>query len=409
MIRYKVLQKKESLTNSKIFLLAFVLFLFLAQSVSAQPFQFRHHIVDAELPGDAWGQTALADLDGDGDLDFITGRKGDDIRWYEYQKGASWNIHILGKKSPSDVGGEVLDVNGDGFMDFVTGGVWYLHPGDAKKSPWKRNVFDAELTAVHDVTVADVDGDGRKDVITMSDRNDLRWYRIARDPEKPWEKQSVTPPVHAGLSAGDLDGDGDVDIIRSTIWMENLGKGKKWKEHQFCGIPWADRKEIAFYYMATKSCPADINKDGRMDIVLTEAEFAGARVAWFEAPENPREGTWTPHILTPAKDEIRGPYHSLQVADFDNDGDLDIFSGDMETLGKPPYRWFIWENRSGDGSQFIEHVIFNAGLGTHEAVAGDVDGDGDIDLVGKLWRPVPQNSNEGKNHVDFLENLLISK
>ncbi len=34
-----------------------------------------------------------------------------------------------------------------------------------------------------------------------------------------------------------------------------------------------------------------------------------------------------------------------------------------------------------------------------------LDGDGDIDLVGKLWRPVPDNGNRGRNHVDFLENL----
>ena len=99
----------------------------------------------------------------------------------------------------------------------------------------------------------------------------------------------------------------------------------------------------------------------------------------------------------------RGPYHSLALADFDLDGDKDIFAGEMEWLGELPFRWFIWENLS-DG-KFKENVILDNGLGTHEAVIGDVDGDGDMDIAGKLWRPVDVNSNGGNNHADYLENL----
>jgi len=36
-----------------------------------------------------------------------------------------------------------------------------------------------------------------------------------------------------------------------------------------------------------------------------------------------------------------------------------------------------------------------------------VDGDGDLDIISKLWRPRPDNANRGRNHVDLLENLLI--
>jgi len=368
--------------------------------------RFAHHFVDRRLPGGGWGQTALGDIDRDGDLDFVTGRSGGEIRWYEFVSPDRWRPHLLGRNSPSDVGGALLDVDGDGRLDFVTGGAWYKQPKRPKDGPWKRIVFDPQLRRVHDVVIADLNGDGRPDVITMSDANDLRFYVIPRkNPEGLWKKRFIWSAVHAGLSAADIDGDGDIDIVRSRFALENLGKGAAWREHRFCGIKWAERRERSFYYHATRSCVADVNGDGRPDIVLTEAEFPGARIAWFEAPAGTWKCPWKAHLLPQGTGEVRGPYHSLQVADFDGDGDLDIFSGEMELYGVKPHRWYIWENRDR-GARFVEHVILDKMLGTHETAAGDVDGDGDIDLVGKPWRAVRGNGNEGRAHVDFLENLL---
>lgn len=375
-----------------------------------EPLQFRHYFVDANLPGSQWGQTALVDIDRDGDLDFITGRTNGDIRWYEFNKtDNTWAPHLLGRDSPSDVGGVAMDVDEDGRVDFVAGGAWYRQPTELNDAPWARHVFDEKLVAVHDIVAADLDGDGRPEVATLSDKSDLRYYRIPAGQETDaWPMTKVWTGVHAGLAAGDLDGDGDVDLVRSQIWLENQGRGTRWKERQFCGIPWANRREKKFYYRASRSWIADINRDGRLDIVLTENEIPGGRIAWFEAPENAKQPNWKPHFLTASDDETRGPYHSLQLADFDSDGDLDVFAGEMEWLGEAPHRWFIWENANGDGSKFVERVILDKQLGTHETQAGDVDGDGDIDLVGKLWRPRPENGNRGRNHVDFLENLLVN-
>ena len=74
-----------------------------------------------------------------------------------------------------------------------------------------------------------------------------------------------------------------------------------------------------------------------------------------------------------------------------------------------PTRWFLWENVDGRGAEFVERVILDNALGSHEAVVADVDRDGDLDICGKLWRPRPDNRNAGRNHADFLENLRVRK
>ena len=367
-------------------------------------FDFRHHFGDREIGGDAMGQTALADLDGDGDLDFITGQRGGKVWWYEHRSAAEWKRHVLGERSPSDVGGAALDVDRDGRVDFVAGGAWYRNPGEPREKPFTRHVFDPDLAAVHDIVTGDIDGDGRDDVVTMSDRNDLRWYRIAERPEDRWTATRIGDPVHSGISLGDLDRDGDLDVVRSNVWLENREKGRRWVEHRMTG-PWGS-DAVSWQRNATQTRTADIDGDGRLDVVISDGECRDARIGWVKAPEDPKMGEWELRYLPKGDDAARGAYHSLQVGDFDLDGDLDIFTCEMEHVGgeRPP-RWFIWENSDGKGAAFIERVVLDRDLGGHVAVAGDVDGDGDLDICSKLWRPARRNGNDGRNHFDYLENL----
>ena len=368
-------------------------------AVGAPEMAFKHHFIDSALPGTAWGQTALADMDGDGDLDFITGRRGGDILWYEFVSASAWKKHLLGKESPSDVGGAVMDVDRDGRPDFVAGGAWYRH---AKEGPFTRHVFDAALTNVHDLVVADLDKDGRPDVITMSDRNDLRWYRIPDDPAAPWERREIGPSVHAGVVACDVDRDGDLDVVRSNAWFENDGRGGGWTIHE--NIPFG--RPAPPYPNATRGWAVDMDRDGDLDLVMTTNEIKSPEIAWLENADG-KGGRWTRHDLAPGDKAVRGAYHSLAVADVDLDGDPDVFTCEMEGIpGERPPRWFVWENLDGKGGRWAERVILDAGLGGHEVVAGDVDRDGDIDFCGKLWSPRKDNANGGRNHADFLENRL---
>ena len=194
-------------------------------------FKFKKHIIDTTLPDGAYAQTALADIDNDGNLEFIVGRQYGDIYYYKYRTPEKWDRYLLGKDSPSDVGAAVMDVDGDGWLDFVTGGAWYKNPGE-KGGMFERIVFDPVLRKVHDVVLADVDGDGALEVITMSDKNDLRWYKIPQNPYDRWSYTYIGEAVHSGVAAGDITGNGNVDIVRTNAWFENVrGDGTEWIEH----------------------------------------------------------------------------------------------------------------------------------------------------------------------------------
>lgn len=369
-------------------------------------FRFRHIYIDRDLPGSSWGQTAIADLDRDGRPDYITGRSRGEILWYRQEATDRWVRHKLGELSPSDVGGAALDVDGDGWIDFVAGGAWYRNTGKPRAELFERIVFDPDLAGVHDLIVADVDGDKRPDILTMSDRNNVRWYRMPPDPRQRWQRTDIGPSVHAGIAAGDIDGDGDTDVVRSNMWFENAdGRGTKWTVHQ--NIPFGNPDKP--YPLATHCIVIDLDRDGDADLVMTENEIKGGRIGWLENLDG-RGGRWKLHELPRGDAVARGAYHSLIVADFDNDGDADIFSCEMEGIpGDRPPRWYIWENADSRGGRFVEHVVLDAKLGGHLAIAADIDGDGDLDIISKLWRPRKDNANEGRNHIDLLENLLISR
>jgi hypothetical protein len=143
--------------------------------------------------------------------------------------------------------------------------------------------------------------------------------------------------------------------------------------------------------VAVKTWVGDLDGDGDIDVVQAEADDPDGRIAWFE---NDGRGNWTRHFL---RDRGQGQdWHSLAVADFDGDGDLDVYSGAGPLSESKKFACYIWENL-GRGTRWQEHQIFS-GKQCHEAEAGDVDGDGDIDICTKPW--------DGGNEHFFLENRL---
>ena len=152
----------------------------------------------------------------------------------------------------------------------------------------------------------------------------------------------------------------------------------------------------------------DMNLDGNPDIVILDSDQQDSRGAWLES-DGAAIPNFTVHRLPKTAAGTRGSFHSLAVADFDCDGDPDIYTMEQQDSsimpeGAPP-RGFIWENLDGKGREFAERIVFDANLGGHDARIGDVDGDGDIDICFKVWARWPASANDGRFHAGFLENL----
>jgi hypothetical protein len=269
------------------------------------------------------------------------------------------------------VHGATGDIDGDGHCDIVMGGVvWFRNPGKAEGQWALHRIDDLRL---HDVLLADVDGDGRLDVVGRDQSafgmtgNAICIYRQG-DPGQ-WTKRVMACPHGEGIQAADLTGNGHPDIVIGGRWYENPGgviQGE-WREHVFT---------TRWTHPDSKVELADINGIGKLDIVLTPAELAGqtSKIAWYEAPDDPRR-EWTEHGVV---SEIEAVIHALAVGDFNRDGQLDIACAEMHQ-GTDPDEVFLLLNGGGG---VVWHKQLLSSRGSHDIVAADLSGNGALDIVG---------------------------
>ena len=355
--------KMKSLTGILLFLL-----MQLNLTIGQMP-EFQYHEIG--LTSGLSGQTSLSDMDNDGDLDWISGTI-DSVWWFEYSTADEWKKHLIGLDPMTEIGGTTMDVDKDGWMDQVSGITWFRNTGNPREEQFER--YETKGILPYEVVPADINGDRNLDVVLMNDLDGLYWYDVSVNPKKKWKGKKIGDGVQAGIGpqgVGDIDQDGDIDIVRSNLWYENLGEGKKWNDHMNLKITNPHHR----YPHCTKSWLVDFDGDGDLDLVQVEAFYENCRVAWQEKQDK-RGLTWYLHMI---EDETDQELQSLCVADFDGDGDLDIFSGGSHRSKTKHPKCIIWENADGEGLKWNTHVILKD-VECYRAVAGDVDGDGDIDI-----------------------------
>jgi len=334
--------------------------------------EFERVEVDAQPPKSPYVKLA-GDFNGDGKLDIAIGGAKGPLVWYV---NPGWRKIQIAESGWQTVGGSVGDVDGDGDLDIVPGcQVWFENPlpkGDPAKDPWR--VHRISNVRSHDALVADLDRDGRLDVVARDQSgfkhnagNQIHFWRQAA-PDR-WEHHAIECPHGEGLALADLDRDGDADVVISACWFENPGRvATDWPRRVYTTRwTWAD----------TKVAVGDINGDGKLDVVRAPAEYKGQfyRIAWYEAPDNPRQTDWKEHVVVPG---IESVIHSLQVADMNGDGRVDIVAAQMHQ-GAPPQEVAVFVNE-GKGDRWTKHVVSRRG--SHDILVADFNGDGRPDILG---------------------------
>ncbi|MBI2929921.1 MAG: VCBS repeat-containing protein [Verrucomicrobia bacterium] len=367
------------------------LLLFLLPGVAAAELNFQQVILDNTYIA---YERDVGDIDGDGDNDLVAIQEGDTT--LQIFRAPAWArstlITFTGTyRYPRADDSKLADIDGDGDLDAITRlgagpsddgpgiAVWCENLGDG--SNFKQHLIGNSLEYVKDIVVADFDRDRRLDVAMRMDSRTQLWLQNVGG---TWTEVRLKHPPHEGMEAGDLDMDGDPDLILNGFWFptpDTPAAARVAANYPTNVIDAAWFTQIGDW--TANSCKVvvgDFDGDGKNDVAFSQSERAGHAVAWYRSSTPRVAGTWSKQPVA-----VVDFCHTLQAADWDLDGDVDLLVGGMI---QSQHRGLKLMLNGGGGTNWAPFVIQTDG--SYSAETGDIDNDGDLDIVGiRNWNSAP--------------------
>lgn len=262
---------------------------------------------------------------------------------------------------------------------------------------------------------ADIDGDGDLDLLVRGGYTDdyysidLFFYENIGTPEAPLFAEPVKNPFIDGLGEyatsmtfGDLDGDGDLDLLVGTFdeagnglrYFENIGTATEPEFGAAQDFPFgiARTGDVVIPFLA------DLDGDGDLDLLVSQYSYDydnysyESSYIYFENTGTPQSAVFGPPQENPFGLSVESGYGDFHVlTDLDGDGDLDLLIGKIdyfeyegversfvqyyENIGTPESPQFEGPTVNPFGIAFPDDTYYSS------PTAGDLDGDGDIDLL----------------------------
>jgi len=284
-------------------------------------------------------QVSVVDLDRDGLADIVACDVLENrVVWLRQSPRGTFTESPAGGEVRAPAHAQAVDIDRDGDLDLLVASLGVMFPSNAR---------------IGAVVVLENDGRGRF-------TNRVLASEIARV---------------ADVRAGDLDGDGDLDLAVAGFgyddgevhWMENLGNWR-FRSTRLLNLSGAINVEVA-----------DLDGDGDLDIASLVSQ------EWEEiyAFVNDGHGRFAPRLIWGSTNDDFGSSW-LTAVDLDQDGDVDFLysNGDAFDYAPPsgrPWHGVQWLENTGALS-FVYHRLADFS-GASSPQAADLDGDGDLDVV----------------------------
>jgi len=258
--------------------------------------------------------------------------------------------------------------------------LYWLEATDKNGADWAAPILIGSVPGATEpegsqgYTVAQINADGPPQIVVNSPKGLFYFTVPASNPEAgSWQRTFIAPSdSEEGIGLADIDADGDLDIsfttaLKQVEWASNPGDGAgDWDVFvigAFTEAAWLDR------------CAAgDLNGDGRVDIMVTEENIGSApdaRSFWWEQPAAAANSpNWIRHTIA-----SQYTTNSMDLGDVDDDGDADIVLAEH----RGTKRIAVFAN---DGHGDLTAYFVDEGKESHlGARLVDLDSDGDLDLV----------------------------